>query len=253
MKLHHVLAVESGIKHKAAEKLTAIYKAFQKPDAFNGHVKTFAPRFDADNQHFENLPDDRKNVQQHVGEAMKIIREQHVELWDLAFKRDVTNCIAKADVVVDGNVILKQAPVTYLLWLGHQLDDLHAEVKKIPTLDPAEKWKHDKEQNLFATDVSEQVRTKKVQVPLVLAPATDKHPAQVKEITEDIRTGNWKTIKYSSAMPTDERDAILARVEKLQNAVKQAKETANSVDVPDTASAGTLIYEFVLARTVSRV
>lgn len=248
MKLHHVLAVESGIKHKSADKLTVIYKSFQKPDLFNGHIKTFSPRFDPDSQNYENLPDDRKNVQQNVGDCVRTIREQHTELFDLAYKRDVANCIAKADIAVDGNIILKDAPVTYLLWLGHQLDDLHAEVKKIPTLDPADKWKHDKEQNLFATDATEQVRTKKVQVPLVLAPATDKHPAQVKEVTEDVRTGNWKTIKYSSAMPADERDAILTRVEKLQNAVKQARETANSVEVPETGSVGKLIYDFVLAK-----
>jgi hypothetical protein len=247
-KLHHILAVETGIKHKSAEKLTVIYKAFQKPDLFNGHVKSFTPRFDPDAQHYEMLPDDRKQVQQHVGASMDIIREQHVELFDLAFKRDVTNCIAKADVVVDNKVILKDAPVTYLLWLGHQLDDLHSEVKKIPTLDPAEKWKHDKEQNLYATEPTEQVRTKKVEVVMQLAAATDKHPAQVKTVTEDIRTGNWKTIKYSSAMPADKRDAILARVEKLQNAVKTARETANSVDVPETVSAGKQIYDFVLAK-----
>ena len=152
MKLHHILAVESGIKKKSADKLTVVYKAFQKPDLFNGHVKTFSPRFDPDSQNYENLPEDRKNVQQHVGASVKLIREHHVELFDLAFRRDVTNCIAKADIVVDGKTLVKDAPVTYLLWLGHQLDDLHAEVSKIPTLDPAEKWKHDKEQNLYATN-----------------------------------------------------------------------------------------------------
>jgi hypothetical protein len=249
MKQHHVLAIESSVKNKVAEKMTAIYKTFQKPDLFNGHVKTFTPRSEnQDALHYEALPDDRKNVQQSVKEGLKTVREQQSELFDLAFKKDATNCIAKADVVVDGKTVLKDAPVTYLLWLGHQLDDLHSEVKKIPTLDPAEKWKFDPDQNLYATEQSEQVRTKKVQVPLVLHPATKEHPAQVKEVTEDVRTGTWKTIKYSSAMPADEKETLLARVEKLQHAVKQAKESANGVDVPTLPEPSKAIFDFVFAK-----
>ena len=250
MKLNQVLAVESSTKNKVNEKLTAIYKAFQKPDLFNGHVKTFTPRSEnQDALHYENLPDDRKNVQQNVGDSLKTIRDQQTELFDLSFKRDVTNTHAKADVTVDGTHVLKDVPVTYLLWLGHQLDDLHTEIKKIPTLDAAERWHLDSQQNQWATDPTEQVRTKKVQVPLVLSPATDKHPAQVKEITEDVRTGNWKTIKYSTAMPVDQRDEMLARVEKLQHAVKQAREAANNIDVPSgLPSAGKAIFDFVFAK-----
>ena len=182
-------------------------------------------------------------------ESLKVIREQQTDLFDLSFKRDVTNCLAKADVIVDGHLLLKDVPVTFLLWLGHQLDDLHSEVKKIPTLDPAEKWHFDTKQNCYATEPSEQIRTKKVEVVLPLSPATDKHPAQVKTITDDVRTGTWKTIKYSSAMPVDKRDATLARVEKLQNAVKQAREAANAIEVPaDLPSVGKTLFDFVLAK-----
>lgn len=248
-KNHHLLAVESSTKGRSAEKLTAIYKAFQKPDLFNGHVKTWVPR--AENQDaafFEMLPDEKRNVQQNVDASLKVIREQHTELFDLTFQLNVTNALAKADVIVDGVTIIKDAPVTYLLWLGHQLDDLHTEIKKVPTLDAAEKWTFEKEQNQYRTEPSEQVRTKKLQQPLVLHPATKEHPAQVKEITEDVRTGNWRTVKFSSAMPVDKRDALLTKIEKLQHAVKQARETANDIEVPKSLpSVGKAVYDFVLA------
>jgi hypothetical protein len=168
-KLHHILAIETGTKTKVTEKITAVYKAFQKPDLFNGHVKTFTPKdSNVESQTYEALPDERKEVQQNVRNALALVREQQTELFDLCLQRDATNMLAKADVVVDGVTVLKDAPVTYLLWLGHQLDDLHTEVKKIPTLDPAEKWTFDKDQNLFSTKPSDQVRTKKLEVPLVL-------------------------------------------------------------------------------------
>jgi hypothetical protein len=247
-KLHHVLAIESGLKTKVAEKLTAIYHTFQKPALFSGHVKTWSAR-DANpesNLH-EMLPDERQNVQQNTAVLLKTIQKEQTELFDMTFQRDVTNCSAKADVVVEGKTILKDAPVTYLLWLGHQLDDLYTEVKKMPTLDPAEKWTLDKEQSLYATQPTETVRTKKLQVPLVMHPGSKEHPAQVQLITEDKITGTWKTIKYSGAMPMDQKDLLLARIEKLQHAVKQAKETANSHDVPKDLSAGKPIFDFVFA------
>jgi hypothetical protein len=151
-------------------------------------------------------------------------------------------------VLQAGATILKDAPVTFLLWLGHQLDNLYSEVKKIPTLDSGEKWTKDAEQNLYATQPTEQVRTKKIEVPLVLHAPTKEHPAQVKSITSDVITGTWKQTKYSSAMPADQKEALIVRVEKLQNAVKQAKETANSTDVPkDLTSAGKAFFDFVFA------
>jgi hypothetical protein len=249
-KLHHILAIENSTKTQVNDQLTLIYKAFQKPDLFVGHAKVFTPKdSNVESSTYEALPPENKEVQQHVGHSMKVIREQQTRLFDLTLARDATNMLAKADVVVDGKVILKDAPVTYLLWLGHQLDDLHTEIKKIPTLDPAEKWHFEKDQNLHATKPSEQIRTKKLQMPLVLHPATKEHPAQVKEITQDVITGTWKTIRYSSAMPVDDKDTMLARIEKLQAAVKQARETANDIEiVKDLPSAGKAFFDYVYAK-----
>jgi hypothetical protein len=70
----------------------------------------------------------------------------------------------------------------------------------------------------------------------------------VKEITTDVITGTWKTIKYSSALPVDKKDALLTRVEKLQHAVKQAREEANLAEVAkDLPSAGKALFDFVFA------
>jgi hypothetical protein len=248
-KLNQIIAVEKGTKNRVNERLTAVYKTLQKPELFNGHVKTYTPRDDDPASKFsEKLPDDRRNVQHKVEDLLKVIREQQTELWDISLQRDVTNCAAKANLVVEGCSILNGAPVPFLLFMEKQLNDLHSEIKKIPTLDPAEKWHHDQDQNLHATDPSEQARTKKESMPLVLHPGTKEHPPQVKEITEDVRCGTWKTIKYSAALSAERRDLMLARVEKLQKAVKQAREEANLAEVQkDIPSVGKAIFDFVLA------
>ena len=48
---------------------------------------------------------------------------------------------------------------------------------------------------------------------------------------EDVTVGVWTTVKYSGAIPAAEKNAMLERVRKLQVAVKEAREEANSIEV----------------------
>ena len=47
--------------------------------------------------------------------------------------QDFANCQAKANVVVDGQTILKEVPVTHLLFLEKQLVDLRTFIDGLPT------------------------------------------------------------------------------------------------------------------------
>lgn len=247
-KLNQILAIEKGTKARVNEKLTVIYKTLQKPELFSGHVKTYKPKDEDPTSPFgEVLPDDVRVVQAKAAKLLEQVAEAQTEIFDLSFARDVANTAAKADLVVDGVTILKDVPVPYLLWLEKQLNDLHSEVKRVPTLDPAEEWSWSSDQASYVSKMSNQARTKKVTVPLVLSPATDKHPAQVEKVTEDVRAGTWSTIKYSSALSVTVRDTYLKRVETLQKAVKQAREAANSIEVPKLESVGKKIFDFVFA------
>jgi hypothetical protein len=64
-------------------------------------------------------------------------------LWNLVFTQDTGNQSARADIVVDGKVVLANVPVTSLLFLDKQVNDLETFVSKLPTPDPAEEWTHD--------------------------------------------------------------------------------------------------------------
>ena len=65
--------------------------------------------------------------------------------------KDKANCNARADVKVDDTVIVKDAPVTFLLFLEKQLNDLKTFVGKIPTLSSDEDWTFDANANLYKT------------------------------------------------------------------------------------------------------
>lgn len=179
----------------------------------------------------ERLPLEAKRVQVRAQDAMRKTSEVLSELFDVVATKDGANCEARADVSVDGELLLAKAPVTYLLFLEKQRIDLHTFVKKLPVLDPAESWVEDAAQHCFATEAIETVHTKKVPRNHVKAEATEKHPAQVDVYYEDVAVGYWRTVKYSGALPARKVAALLERVEKLQRAVKFAREEANAVEV----------------------
>ncbi|GCE21057.1 hypothetical protein KDK_48570 [Dictyobacter kobayashii] len=77
------------------------------------------------------------------------------------------------------------------------------------------------------------IKTKKIPRNHVKAEATEKHPAQVEVYYEDVVVGNWRTIKFSGALPARRVNELLNRVDKLQEAVKFAREEANNHDITE--------------------
>ena len=91
-------------------------------------------------------------------------------------------------------------------------------------------------------------KTKKEQRPIVLYHATEHHPAQTQLITEDVVIGHWTTTKWSGAIPRPRKRALLERIVKLEEAVKFARERANSIDATE-AHAGRRILDFIFEGT----
>ncbi|HLG78190.1 MAG TPA: hypothetical protein VKX46_17370, partial [Ktedonobacteraceae bacterium] len=166
-------------------------------------------------------------------EIIRATSESLTKLFDVVATKDWANCSAKADVRVDGTVLLSQVPATYLLFLEKQLVDIHTFIKKLPVLDAAEVWVFDTSADSWATEPVQTLKTKKVPRNHVKAEATDKHPAQVEVYYEDIVVGTWRTIRFSGALPARRVNELLQRVEKLQEAVKFAREEANNMEVEE--------------------
>lgn len=226
-KLNQIIAVEKGVKGRAQGEITDAYQQLQKPALLAGISRTYRPK----DEEGERLPAESTRVQMRTEEVFKKVSAALTELLDVTLTKDLANCEARADVAVDGTVLVPQAPVTFLLFLEKQLVDLHTFIKKLPVLDPSETWVYDSAQDCFATEPVETVRTKKVPRNHVKAEATEKHPAQVEVYYEDITVGFWRTVKFSGALPARRVADLLDRVEKLQRAVKFAREEANGHEV----------------------
>jgi hypothetical protein len=175
-KLCQIVAVEKSVKNKAHQGLTEAYQKVQKSALLTGISRVYRPNDESG----EQLPAESTRVQLNAQDVLKDVAKVLTELFDVTACKDYTNCFAHADVSVGEVVLAKDVPITYLLFLEKKLTDIHTFVSKLPTLDPSEEWTFDSNVGAFVSKPSETVKTKKVFVPLLLSPATDKHPAQVK-------------------------------------------------------------------------
>lgn len=223
-KLNQVIAIEKTVKSRAQKELTAAYKLLDKPQLFSGLNKQWRK---LDEENGEDRPSENKRVQVKVPDLLESVSETLSELFEITAQKDYANCEARADVVVDGTPLLTRVPVTYLLFLEKQLVDMHTFVSKLPVLDSDEDWTHDSVVNIYKSNPVSTQSTKKVETPIVLYDATDKHPAQTQLITKDVIVGHWETVKMSGAVTESKKKELLRKVEKLQNSVKCARETAN--------------------------
>lgn len=223
-KLSQIVATEKPTKQRVEKFLTEVNKVVQKGDLFNGFQRVYQPLRDDG----ERFPPENKHVQQNVATLIPQIVANMADLWNVSATRDVANCSAKADVVVDGQVLMKDAPATFLLFLEKQLNDLHTLVGNFPVLDPAEAWTFDDNASMYKSGTRETAKTRKVPMVITLAPPTKEHPAQTQLLMDDATIGYWHTVGVSGAIPLPKKTRLLEKIEKLQKAVKYAREEANT-------------------------
>lgn len=238
--LSQIIAVTKGVKAQTLRDFTEAHRVTQKAPLLSGISRRYRPR----DEEGEQLPAESTRVQVNVSDVLGDVSKTLTRLFDLVLTQDVANCGAAADVVVDGAPLLRDVPVTYLLFLEKQLNDLHTFVDKLPVLDPAETWTFSPEIDCYASNPVETVRSKKVPRNHVKAEATDKHPAQVEVYTEDVPVGNWTTVRHSGALPATRVKELRERVMKLQHAVKFAREQANASAVVDQ-KAGEAVFGYL--------
>lgn len=242
-KLNQIVAVENGEKTRVLNEETALHREVQKLPLLSGISRTYAKKDDDG----DDLPAESTRVQVNAEDVLEKLGKTLTNLFDITLTKEVANTKASADVVVDGKTILKNVPVTYLLFLEKKLVNLRTFVSKLPVLDPAQSWSKDPNTGVWATAPTQTTKTKKVLRNHVKAEATDKHPAQVELFHEDVIVGTWTKVEYSGAVPQTRVAELTERVDALAKAVKFAREEANNTDVDD-AKAGKAVFDYLFAK-----
>lgn len=242
-RLNQIVAVERSTKNESNVAITAAYKDIQKPALFQGIARTYTPKEDGG----EQFPPENQKVQKLAADLLGFTADTMTKYWDITVTKDAANQTAKASVLLENKVLLKDVPVVFLLFLNKQLTDLSTILKTLPTLDPTETWHHDQATNSWKTEAAITSKMKKVMKAFTKAAATDKHPAQVDTFTEDVIQGTWNTVKYSGALPQKKITEILGRIGKVQTAVKFAIEEANTIQA-EYVHVGKDVFGFILGQ-----
>lgn len=242
-KLHELLAVVADTTNSAAAIQEETASGFKKkPDMFRGQIKDL--KFFDESRANENTTD-RKELVTTVEDKLAYMFRSLGRHYDVMYQLEASNQNAKADLVVGDVTLIKDAPAPFLLGMETRLKHLRATLLEIPTLDPAIRWTEDsvKGRGIYVSDVQKTFKTEKKINHKVLYDATDKHPAQIEKWNEDRPVATVETTHVSGMITPNRKSEILERLDKLIEAVKRARQRANSTDaVTDKVAAGLFSY-----------
>jgi hypothetical protein len=234
-KLHELLAVDGNLTNQANKTRGEVIASFdKKKHLFAERRVTFKP----DNEEDKPITESQSDIQETVHNQVDFVSKITAKALDVSYQIDIANTLAKADVVTeDGSVLLTNIPATSLLQLEKRLKEMRDFAASVPTLDPAQGFQPDPDRSssaaspIYKAREVNKTRTRKVQEPLILAPATDKHPAQVQLITVDKPVGTILEQEWSSLITPATKSSILDRCDILLRAVKKARAKANEQEV----------------------
>lgn len=245
-KLHELLAVEKTVNDQAAKMMQDAEDKFRKSSQyFEGSDKQLAMLVESDAKAaIEAAGGERKELITTVHETLEYALEYLGKSEDVRYQINESNRHAVADVEINGVVLLKDMPINQLVGLESRLTRLRATFAAVPTVNAAVKWEVADLGLKGAVKTAEPVittKTEKKLVPVTIAPATDKHPAQVEKTYPEEVVGKYTTVKFSGGATSQQKADLLDNIDALIAAVKQARTRANNVEATNKKISSALI------------
>lgn len=236
VQLHALLAVRETRQNALTAMITETQHKLGKPDAyFRGEeVRLKMLKSSPENDAVERAGKTSKALATTVKETLGYFLKQWADNEDVMFQISKTNQIAKADLNFRGNLLVKDVPVSHLLELEGRLENLRKTLVLVPTLDASKSWEIDTQNahsgawKMITTE--ERIKTAKEMKPVILHPATDKHPAQVEKVTDEITVGIYTDNRWSGACSSKQKADLLAVMDDLLVEVKKSRMAANSTE-----------------------
>jgi hypothetical protein len=232
-KLHELLAAEKTPTGAWNQLYEDTLKKFKNPSHFfQGHSKSLQMIVESpENAATEAQNRDEKPVTTTVLDTLQYALDIFAKAEDLQYQKNKTNTKALGTVNFRGSQIMLDLPVDELLGLENRLTKIRLLFEAIPTLDATKEWIDSPMRDVWVTKYPEDtVKTEKIVVPVVMSPATDKHPAQVQAIGKDVVIGKFTVLKRSGEATAQQKADMLKVVDELIVEVKQARMRANETD-----------------------
>lgn len=232
--LHALLAVEPELKGEFDKILTEAKKTFKdKSGHFDAHHRMLKMRDEARSQEEAGF-EEHKAMVTTVPKKLEYTGHSFKAYLDAILQKESTNQKACADLVLDGEMMLKDAPATFLLALENKLKFYRALCDDIPTWAPGIDWVADNaagEGVYKALHPETSLKTEQIIKPQVLYPATKEHPAQVDKISEQVPVGLFTRTRWTGTISPAQKSKLLGAVDNMIREVKQARMKANETPI----------------------
>ncbi len=239
-KLHEILAVEPDLEGTAKKIVKETERTFERAELFLGFDRTWEMFAEADQR--ETPPAERQRMETTVGERLDYTAKHLTKYYDGVLTKELANQEAKADLAMDGKVLIKDAPATFLLGLETKLKSLREMYGRIPTLPMGKEYVADLSihPNAWrAKDPEIRYKSRKTFQHKVLVPAQfpkegeggTSLPAQIERWEENENVGQSTKNLWFGSVPSAEKAAILARLDALIQACKRARQRANDIEI----------------------
>lgn len=249
-KLHQHLAVEDSKQSILRSTLEEAIQTFSKRGhLMEGHTIVQTSKLNDDDPLYPEYPNSTytKPVAETVMGKINWVLEHAKAYYDLSAQKDVANCQAKADLVINGKTILSDVPAITLLFIENKLKAVRNMIAQATTLDAAKNWSpHKAQENVWECDPEERTVKQKITDHVVVVPAQDKHPAQVREVQKEAIRAIRKSTNLSGFIQTKEKAELLMRCDELIQAAKQARQTANDQEVNGDVRIAEPLFNYLL-------
>jgi len=245
-KLHELLAAEKTPTGAWNTLREDTLKKFKNADHFfNGYSKSLKMIEDTpQNQAEEAKAREDKPVPTTVYDTLEYALGIFAKAEDLQYRKNATNRVATGTVMWKGQPLLKDMPVDELLGLEARLTKIREIIDAVPTLDATKHWVKSAQQGPYVWELREPERTTKTEksiFPIVMAQATDKHPAQIQAATKDVVVGTFETMKRTGTATAVQKSDALVQIDTLLQEVKQARMRANETVAVEGEIASTIV------------
>lgn len=246
--LHELLAVEQGLSESANRVSKETTKVLStKHSLFEGLSKSHEI-FNDDMQHLVQATD-IKEVQSTIDEQIDYLNTELAAYWDVSLQKEEANTRAKADIIVDGEVLAIGIPSIVLLSMEKKLSALLATYNAIPTLDASKTWEVDPGYNkagVFRTKIPfERQHSITSRNWIEISPATKEFKAQMVEQESVEQVGKYLVTDFSGAISSYDKAERIQRLTTLIRAVKSARQRANGTEVQTDLKFGKALLDYI--------
>lgn len=243
-KLHELLAVEGDLKEVTAKILKEARNTFkEKPAHFTAALRVV--------EMFEENAVGEDPAHQEmvttVDQKLKYVQDHVVRYYDAVLQKEIGNQTATENIIVNGETLIENVPVTFLLGLESKLGEIRGLYNLIPTLAPGIAWELDvgEGEGVYKmTHPAEKFRTARTVKHKVLYEATKEHPAQIEKWNEDVKVGKIVTTQWSGMLKPADKSTLLRRIDDLIQGVKKARQRANNCKI-EPVNIGSKLFDYI--------